>query len=83
MLNYDVLDERALKTAIKRRKNLLTEKRMRDIVLYCVSMDEIPLSVISDLEKAVSPRFFGGKTRAGKAWNPKIIQKFTVEFGPL
>ena len=61
----------------------MTEKRMRDIVLYCVSMDEIQLSAGEGWKTVVFIPAEGQKTLDVKIGNCKIIQKFTREFGPL
>ena len=57
MLNYDDVAENALKGGKNRRKSLLTEKRMCDILLYCVSMDEMPLPAVYGGEKVGLPGF--------------------------
>ena len=56
---------------------------MRDIVLYCVSMDEIQLSAVSSGKDAGFDRFPVQKWPDVKFGNDKIIQEFTCEFGPL
>ena len=64
MLNFDIMAENSANIAKIRLEEALTGKENYDILLNCVSMDEIPLSAVFSRKQPVFDRIQWEKSPA-------------------